>query len=278
MIDLGLTGKRAIVAGAGYQRERAGHGRGTALRLAEAGSTVACIDYNRARGDAIVEEITANGGKAFAVLADLTDPADARRGIDKAVAGMGGVDICVDIVGDAKWAAAIDMTDEDWSWTFTQSLTQVVSVFRAVARHMIDQGTGGCLASIASADGLGSSAYHISYGAAKAAQISMTKTFAEELGPSGIRVNAVAPANVGGGVWNAPDIAWGSNPINPLHPPRPQDVANGLLFLCSDLAARITGQTLVIDGGASVRSPWGFTPDDIDQFNSRLPGSPTTTP
>lgn len=274
MIDLGLTGKRAIVVGAGFRPERAGHGRGIALRLAEAGAKVACIDCDRGRGDAIVDEITANGGEAFAVLADVTDPVAARRGIDDAIAGLGGADICVDVIGDAKWATAVEMTDEDWSWTFTQCLTQVVTVFRAVARYMIDQGTGGCLASVASADGLGSSAFHISYGAAKAAQISMTKTLAEELGPSGIRVNAVAPANVGGGVWDAPDVPWGSNPINPLHPPRPQDVANGLLFLCSNLAARITGQTLVIDGGASVRSPWGFTPDDIDQFNSRLPGSP----
>jgi 3-oxoacyl-[acyl-carrier protein] reductase len=127
---------------------------------------------------------------------------------------------------------------------------------------MIPQGTGGSLAAIASVDGIGASTGHVSYGAAKAGLISITKTFAEELGRHGIRVNAVAPGNVGADVWDAPDVPWGSVPINPLHPPRPQDIGNALLFLSSALAARITGQTIVVDGGATSRSPWGHLVDD----------------
>jgi NAD(P)-dependent dehydrogenase (short-subunit alcohol dehydrogenase family) len=182
--------------------------------------------------------------------------------LDQAVATLGGLDVCVDVIGQATWGRSADFSDENWFEGLRLNLTHAFFLYRAAAQIMVPQGTGGALAAIASVDGMVPSTGHLSYGAAKAGLISITKTFAEELGPHGIRVNAVAPGNVGGGVYDVPDVPWGSVPENPLHPPRPQDIANALLFLSSGLAERITGQTIVVDGGATTRSPWGMRTSD----------------
>jgi len=73
---------------------------------------------------------------------------------------------------------------------------------------------------------------------------------------------------VGGGVWDKPDVPFGQDVVNSLTPPRPMDIANGVLFLSSALAARVTGQTLVVDGGATTRSPWGHTEETLEMFNA----------
>src|SRR5581483_3909928 len=98
MIDLGLTGKRAVVSGAGYIPERAGHGWFTSLALAEAGAAVACIDIDQHRADRIVDEIVGSGGNAVPIIADMTDPEQVGRAIDDAATALGGVDVCVDII------------------------------------------------------------------------------------------------------------------------------------------------------------------------------------
>jgi 3-oxoacyl-[acyl-carrier protein] reductase len=267
MIDLGLEGQRAVVVGAGYRADRAGHGRGSALRLAEAGARVACVDINEGRAAAIVAEIEAAGGSARAIIGDVTDSSQAMGIIDEAVSALGGIDICVDIVGDVRWSAAVDCSDDDWNWGILNNLSHVFYVFRAVGRRMISQGSSGSLTAISSVDGIQASTLHAPYGAAKAGVISLVRTFADELGQHGIRVNAVAPGNVGYGNWDAPGVPYGTNPINSLAPPRGQDIANAVLFLSSDLAARVTGQTLVVDGGALIKSRWGVSLDDAAARN-----------
>jgi NAD(P)-dependent dehydrogenase (short-subunit alcohol dehydrogenase family) len=266
VIDLGLTGKRAVVSGAGYIPTRAGHGRLSSLRLAEAGATVACIDIDEGRANGIVAEIEAAGGKAFAVIADMTDRAQVKRALDEAVAGLGGIDVCVDIIGKGTWDKAEDMSGDDWDWTIANNLTHVFYLFQVAGRQMIEQGTGGSLVALASVDGIAAAAYHVAYGAAKAGVISLVKTFGYEFGRHGIRVNAVAPGAVGSGNEDQPDSQWGVDDVNPLNAPRARDIANAVLFLSSDLAARITGQTLVVDGGATTRQLWGMTPDLIPVY------------
>jgi NAD(P)-dependent dehydrogenase (short-subunit alcohol dehydrogenase family) len=258
VIDLGLTGKRVVVSGAGYIPERAGHGRLTSLRFAEAGATVACIDIDEGRAQGTVDAIAEVGGKAFPIVADMTDSAQVERALDEAVAQLGGMDVCVDIIGRTVWEEAHKTTDEDWDWAIANNLTHVFYLFRSAGRRMIDQGTGGALAALASVDGIGASAFHLHYGAAKAGVISLVRTFADEYGHWGIRANAVAPGNVGGGNEDQPEGEYDVNGINPLAAPRARDIANAVLFLCSDLAARVTGQTLAVDGGVTVHSPWGF--------------------
>ncbi|MHB8467322.1 MAG: SDR family NAD(P)-dependent oxidoreductase [Acidimicrobiales bacterium] len=266
MIDFGLGGKRAVVSGAGYIRTRAGHGRASARLLAEAGALVACVDFDAGRAEEIAGEIAAAGGEAFPVVADMTDRAQVQRALDAATDRMGGIDVCVDIIGGARWDAVQDFTDSDWRWTIDNNLTQVFYLFQEASRRMIRQGTGGSMVAVASVDGIAAAAFHVAYGAAKAGVISLTKTFADELGQHGIRVNAVAPGNVGTGNEDMPDDEWGTNPANPLAPPRAHDVGNAVLFLSSDLAARITGQTLIVDGGTTTRSLWGMTADVVTHF------------
>ena len=266
MIDFGLAEKRVVVSGSGYIQGRAGHGRRCALRLAEAGATVACIDIDESRANAIVAEIAAAGGNAFPVLADMTIAAEVDRALNEAALRLGGIDVCVDIIGRATWNPVEEFSDDDWHYAISQNLTQVFFLFRAAPRHMIAQGTGGSLVAIASVDGIAAASYHVAYGAAKAGVISLARTFADELGRYGIRANAVAPGGVGSGNEDQTEDHWAVDWKAPLLAPRASDIANAVLFLSSILAARITGQTLVVDVGATSKSLWGMTPESIDAY------------
>ncbi|MFD6894387.1 SDR family NAD(P)-dependent oxidoreductase [Rhodococcus sp. NPDC060086] len=263
MIDLGLDGARAIVIGAGFVPSRAGHGRGSSLQLARAGATVACVDKNAERADQIVREITDEGGTAFAIVADVLESDQARRAVDEAAARMGGLDVCVDIVGQAMWGKAAEFSDEEWNAQLLVNLTQVFYVFKAAVPYLAANEQGGSLMALTSVDGLGSSRFHAAYGAAKAGVMSLVKTFADEYGKDGVRVNAVAPGNVGGGNWDLPEVPFGEDVVNALAPPRGRDIADAVLFLASRLSAKITGQTLVVDGGALTMSPWGMKEEHI---------------
>jgi len=268
MIDLGLEGKGAVVSGAGNIPERAGHGRVTSLKLAEAGATVACIDIDRGRAEDTAAEVQSAGGKAFSVIADMTDPAQVQRAVDEAASQLGSIDVCVDIIGGATWDKVGDVTLEDWNWTIQNNLSQVFYLFQTVGRRMVEQGTGGSIVALASADGINAAAMHAPYGAAKAGVISLAKSFAQELGRHGIRVNTVAPGNVGSGNEDWPEGQWAVNTVNPLAPPRSRDIGNAVLFLSSALAERITGQTLVVDGGANIRELWGINEGNLEYFKA----------
>lgn len=269
MIDLGLEQKRVIVSGAGYISTRAGHGRYTSLRLAEAGARLVCIDIDKDRAQAIVDEVRSAGGAADAVVADMTVRAEVERALGESVDILGGIDACVDIIGGAKWERSAESTDEAWEWSISNNLTQVFYLYRAAGKIMMEQGSGGSMVAIASVDGTAAARYHAAYGAAKAGVISLTQSFADELGAWGIRVNAVAPGNVGSGNDDQPEGVYAVDHINPLAAPRARDIADAVLFLSSGLAARITGQTLVVDGGATTRSIWDITearmPSDAQQ-------------
>jgi NAD(P)-dependent dehydrogenase (short-subunit alcohol dehydrogenase family) len=269
--DLGLGGKRAVVCGAGFRPERAGHGRYTSLLLAEAGATVACVDIDEGRAHGIVQEITDAGGKAFPVVADVRDRQQVTRAFDEAVAGLGGIDLCVDIVGFATWDAALDITPDAWQAQLAENLTQVFQVWQQAARRMVAQGTGGSLVAISSVDGTVGAAFHAGYGAAKAGVISLAKTFGHELGKHGIRANTVAPGGVGSGNMDQVEGQWGVEPIHPFAAPRAIDIANAVLYLCSDRAARTTGQTLIVDGGASIKELVGIAEDWLPALRARLP-------
>jgi 3-oxoacyl-[acyl-carrier protein] reductase len=273
MTDLGLQDKGAVVAGAGYIPERAGHGRFSSLKLAEAGATVACMDIDEGRAKGIVSEIERRGGQAFPIIADMTQLGEVQRAIEEAAARLGSIDVCVDIIGGARWDRVEDFSAEDWNWTIENNLSHVFYLFQTVGRQMARQGSGGSVVAISSADGINAASMHAPYGAAKAGVILLVKSFAQELGRYGIRFNAVAPGNVGGGNEDWPEGQWAVNSINPLAPPRGHDIANAVLFLCSALAERITGQTLVVDGGATIRELWGITDEILPDFRAGDYGS-----
>ena len=263
MIDLGLDNARAIVFGAGFIPARAGLGPTSALRLAAAGAQIACVDRDHDRAQETVVKIIEAGGRAFPLVADVTDEAQVSVAIDEAVFRMGGVDVCVDIIGHTNWSRTSETTRDEWNLAILENLTQVFLVFRTVVPQLVRQGTGGALVALSSVDGMHSAKFHGAYGAAKAGLMALVQTMADEFGQFGIRVNSVAPGNVGGGNLGAPDVPWGSDPWNPLAPPRAKDIADAVLFLSSSLSERITGQTIVVDGGAMTMNRWGLKMDSI---------------
>jgi 3-oxoacyl-[acyl-carrier protein] reductase len=244
------------VVGAGQ-----GIGRAAALLFARAGAAVALLDEVAERARAVAEEARALGARAEPLVADVTRPDEAARALAEASRALRGLDAVVNVVGAASWAPLLEMDEATWERDLRLNLTQHWFVSRAAAREMIDVGRGGALAVIASVSGLFSAAGHAAYGAAKAGLLALVRSMAEEWWPHGIRVNAVVP-----GAVRTPRIeaAWADGGIPKPVPDTlarmalPDDVAGAALFLCSDLARRVTGQTLVVDGGASTRFPYSL--------------------
>jgi NAD(P)-dependent dehydrogenase (short-subunit alcohol dehydrogenase family) len=177
-------------------------------------------------------------------------PADALAGAEAELGGR--LDGVVDIVGMAQYARLVEVTDDQWDWHFDIVLRHAYLAMQLAGRSMAKTG-GGAMAFVASVSGLTSAPMHAAYGAAKAGLIGLVKSGAVELGPSGIRVNAVAP----GVVWTPRVSGYlgeeGRKRNSENTPLRrvalPADIASVLLFLMSDLASYITGQTLSISGG-----------------------------
>jgi NAD(P)-dependent dehydrogenase (short-subunit alcohol dehydrogenase family) len=251
VIDLGLRGKRVLVAGAGQ-----GIGRACVLGFVEAGARVACVDVEPERARAVAAEA---GAAARAIVADLRERADVERAVAEAVDAFGGLDVAVDVVGEARWGRVLELSDADWDASFALVLRHVFHLAQAAGRRMVAQGTGGALISIASVSGLAAAPLHGAYGAAKAGLVALTKTLAVELAASGIRVNAVAP-----GAVLTPRLLAMTTPERRAETARaiplgrlaePEEIAKAVVFLVSDLASYVTGQTLVVDGGATVQFP-----------------------
>ncbi|MEX5632675.1 SDR family NAD(P)-dependent oxidoreductase [Parafrankia sp. FMc2] len=244
---LRLDGRVALVVGAGQ-----GNGRHTAHALASVGAKVACVDLD----PGLAREIAAEVG-GLACVADVRARDAVERIVAETLAAFGRIDVVVDIVGMALWGSLLDSTDEDWDTTFGLVLRHAQLLTQIVGRQMVADG-GGAMVFIASVSGLTSAPNHAAYGAAKAGLLSLVRTAAVELGPSNIRVNAIAP-----GAIQTPRILRavqerGDVPLPPSieplgHPGQPRDIASAALFLCSDLSLHVTGHTLVVDGGASAR-------------------------
>jgi len=247
-IDLGLTGKRALVVGAGQ-----GIGRAAALALRGAGARVACVDFDKQRADAVAAEV---GGPAL--IADARKRDDVESVVAETVHAFGGVDVCIDIIGEARWGRLLEVTDHDWDASFDLVLRHVFYLGQAAGKVMVEQGSGSFVA-IASVSGLRSAPGHGPYGAAKAGLMSLVRTLAVELAGSGVRVNAVAPGAVltprALAQTSAERLAAGAKAIPLGRQAQPEEIANAVIFLASDLASYITGQTLVVDGGATAQFP-----------------------
>lgn len=247
MID--LSGRRAFVTGGSR-----GIGRATALLLARAGASVA-IGYatRRDEADATVAAIQAGGGRAEAVGGDLGDQAAADRVV--AQVARGGLDLLV--VNHGIWPATPQavaaMTAEQWEHTRRANLDSVFYVTRAAIPHLPD---GGRIVLVASTAGQRGEAFHADYAATKGAVISLTKSLAVELAPR-ITVNCVAPGWVDtemSAVPYAADGGAGRRAIERTIPmgrvATPEEIAGPILFLCSDLAAFLTGEILNVNGGS----------------------------
>jgi len=239
---LKLEGRGFIVVGAGQ-----GIGRQATHALAQAGAKLFVIDNQ----DTLAKEIADEVG-ATPWVADARDRGEVERAVSEASKALGGIHGLVDIVGMARWGSLLEVSDADWDWTFSMVLRHAFLFAQAAGKEM-EAGGGGVMTFVASVSGVTSAPGHSPYGAAKAALMSWVRTIAVELGPKGIRANAVAP----GGVLT-PRVAKmigeeGRKAQEPNVPLRrmavPPDIASAILYLSSDLSAFINGQTLVVDGG-----------------------------
>jgi NAD(P)-dependent dehydrogenase (short-subunit alcohol dehydrogenase family) len=246
---LRLDGRRFVVIGAGQ-----GIGRQTAHALAGAGARVFCVDVDEGLAQDVAKEVD---GVPWS--GDATQRHDVERLFDDASVELGGVDGLADIVGIARFIELLDVTDDDWDWYFAMNLRHAFLAMQIGARAMTN---GGVMVFVASASGLTSAPRHAPYGAAKAGLMSLVRTAAVELGPRGIRVNAVAP----GVVWTprvsgmlgdeGREIQSRNTPIGRVA--LPADIAAGILFFASDLSGDVSGQTLSIDGGVSAKFPFNM--------------------
>lgn len=250
---LDLSGRRVLVTGAS-----GGIGAGIALRLAEAGADV-LVHYhqNRAAALGVVAALTAAGGRAQALQADLAAPGAANSLIGTATQD-GPLDALVNNAGIQPIARYGAISDADFAAMMQANVTAPVALTRAFAAHRLGL-PGGAVVNIASIEGLQPAPLHSHYATAKAALIMATKAAALELGPQGLRVNAVSPGLIDrDGLaqdWPEGVARWqAAAPLMRLGQPR--DVADAVLFLISDAARWISGANLVVDGGISTRPTW----------------------
>jgi NAD(P)-dependent dehydrogenase (short-subunit alcohol dehydrogenase family) len=239
-----------LVTGAG-----SGLGRGIARRFGEAGARVV-VHYRASAPGAQAVADAIGRGRAVAVGGDLTRPEDARALVERAVEAFGRLDVLVNNAGIYPLAGLVDMTLEQWDAVLGSTLTSVFLATQAAARRMIAQGGGGAIVNVTSIEAENPAPAHSHYDAAKAGAAMHTRAAAQELGPHGIRVNAVAP----GLIWREGlDEAWPEGvaryrkaaPLGRLG--RPEDVADACLFLASPAARWITGASLTVDGGVMTR-------------------------
>ena len=252
----GLRGRKALVVGGGY-----GMGHETVRLLSLAGADVVVVDLDPGRAEGVRAEAEAAGVRAVAMTVDVTQPGEAARMVAEARDALGGLDIVVNIVGAAAYGSLFDIDDALWDAQQTLNLRQQLDVARAAAASMIAAGTGGAIAMVASVSGIYAAPLHGAYGAAKAALMSLVRTMSQEWGPSGIRVNAVAPDGIAtprvkaGFEARGADMAHLARDTSLKRHGEAKDVAGVLAFLVSDLAAFVTGQTIIVDGGVHASLP-----------------------
>ena len=253
-IAITLDGRGALVTGGG-----AGIGRATAQLLARAGAAVVVNDIDEGRAKDAAEEINATGGRAIGVAADVTDADQVQQLVDACVRELGGLDIAVNNVGMMAGLGPRAVKDLDAAYIHTivdQNLVSAALCCAAEARVMVAGGRGGVIVNVASGETTRAAPMIAMYGAAKSGVRHLTTSMAVELGPSGIRVLAVAPGTTPTEFVRAAmtqehlDAIAASTPLQ--RHCTPEDLANLILLLVSDYAAAVTGQFVLADAGAHI--------------------------
>ena len=252
-ISIDHAGKVALVTGAG-----AGIGREIARWLARAGAAVAVNDVRAEHAAAVVAEIEGEGGVATAVVADCREDAQVDAMVRETVARLGGLDFAVNNVGMLPQGRTVKpfvkYRGDDWRDIVDQNLTLAALSARAEAEVMLDRGRGGVIVFVSSGETTRPSPLNSIYAAAKAAINHLVTSMAVELGPSGIRVVAVAPGTT---LTETVRAAFTDEHVaaivesTALHRMVEHDeLARLCVFLTSDLARCITGQLILADAGA----------------------------
>ncbi|MFH1937639.1 MAG: 3-oxoacyl-ACP reductase family protein [Bacteroidota bacterium] len=246
-IGVYLQGKSAIVTGGSL-----GIGAAIALKLAECGANVA-INYRKHKEEAeeVINKINSLGSKGLLVQADISNFEDAAKMIKTVTDAFGKLDILVNNAG-INWDGVIwKMTEEQWDSVLDINLKGYFNYIRAVAPLFRDQQSGKII-NVTSINGLRGKFGQSNYSASKAGIIGLTKTVARELGKYGVNVNAVAPGLIETDMMKNADESVRAAALEDIVLKRigmPDDIANVVAFLCSDLARHITGEVIKVDGG-----------------------------
>ncbi len=262
-METNLRGKTVLITGAAK-----GLGRATALAFAKEGARLALVDIDRVELNSLVADIKAAGGMAEAGIGDLSTADGVRVGLAEALKGYGSViDVLVNNVGAGAVRTFDQLTDEDWDRTLQLNFMSYVRATRAVLPGMRERGSG---VIINNASDLARQPEPVpnDYACSKAAVLAFTKGLARSEGPK-IRVNAVAPGPIWTPFWSKPggfadtmgefhkmppkeavehEMTLRQLPMNRLG--KPEEVANVIVFLASDLASFVTSSVLGVDGGS----------------------------
>jgi NAD(P)-dependent dehydrogenase (short-subunit alcohol dehydrogenase family) len=233
----GLTGQRALVTGA-----TSGIGRAVALQLARDGAEVVVHGRDAARGAAAVEEITAAGGKASFVAADLGDAAEVQR----LASDVGDVDILINNAGIALFGPTAEFDVSAFDKMFASNVRAPFLLVAAIAPGMAARGHGS-IVSVSSMSGGVGLVGGAAYGATKASLEAMTRAWAVEYSASGVRVNAIAPGPVYTPASRRSEALGETTPMHRAS--QPEEIAEVIAFLASPRASYITGTTVAADGG-----------------------------
>ncbi|OGQ57275.1 MAG: 3-ketoacyl-ACP reductase [Deltaproteobacteria bacterium RIFCSPLOWO2_02_FULL_53_8] len=249
-MDLDLKGKRAVITGGSK-----GIGRAVARCFAAEGAHVAICARNAVEVTATVTDLKALGVNAYGSALDVANGDALSAWIGESAAKLGGIDALVCNVS----ALAVGNSADTWEKSFRTDMMHTVNAVEA-AMPFLELSNSGSIVLISSVSGFEVDFAAGSYGAIKAALIHYAKGLSRQLVAKGIRVNCVSPGNTyfDGGIWqniekNVPDLFASTLQVNPTGKfGTPEEVANGVVFLCSSVASRISGTNLVIDGALTV--------------------------
>jgi 3-oxoacyl-[acyl-carrier protein] reductase len=264
-MDLGLAGRGCVVTGAS-----SGIGRETALQLCAEGAKVLLVARGEERLAAVAEEAVRLaepvGGTAAALSLDVTDADAGERMLAAAEERFGSLDVLVNNAGAAKWRDLDDVPDEDWRVQYELNVMAPLQAMRAAIPAMAERGWGRVV-NVCSTAGKRPSAAMAEYSVAKAAELSLSRLFADRYAKSGVLVNAVAPGPVEAEMWmeegglldQSRDLsgigsreealaeAGSKRPIGRLA--QPEEIAATIVFLCSERASYVAGAAWSVDGG-----------------------------
>lgn len=248
---MGVRGKVAVITGGG-----AGIGRAAALLFAREGARVVVADLDREAGAATVDQITAAGGEATFVAADVSRPDEIRLMVEATVAAFGRLDVLVNNAAIYRQGDAETATEADWQHMLDVNLTGPFLCAR-YCLPVMRRGGGGVIVNVASEAGLVGIKGQVAYNVTKAALVGLTRSLAVDGAPE-IRVNCICPGTsdtplVAAAVARQPDPAAARRALESVRPMgrlgRPEEIAFGILCLASDELAYATGAVLSVDGG-----------------------------
>lgn len=245
-----LGGRVALVTGAGR-----GIGRGIALGYAREGADLVLLARTEPQVAEVAAEVRAIGRRAEPVVADVRDEAQVEAAVERATHVFGRIDVLVNAAGIPMVAPSAEISLEDWRRCIDTNLTGTFLCARAVARRMIDAGTGGRIINIGSLQSYLGFPLRAAYGASKGGVVQLTKALAVEWAPRGINVNCIAPGFIHTAITDEL-VSRGVLDTAPIVQRTPKgrlgrvdDVVGAAVFLASDDADFVVGATLLVDGG-----------------------------